>query len=77
MTVQISDGTSLILRFPPGQVPYLGVLVNEGGWAGMHNATLEPCTAPYDRIDAANAYNRCSVVKSKSNYKWWLEFVSV
>ncbi len=47
------DGSTLMLRYPGQMVPYLGVWINNGSFKGMYNIALEPCTAPYDRPDAA------------------------
>ena len=49
------DGRTFMLRYPPEVVPYLGVWINNGSFKGMYNIALEPCTAPYDRPDAAQA----------------------
>jgi hypothetical protein len=54
------------------QVPYLGVLPNEGGWREHYNIFLEPCTASFDRPDAARYRGEGSTVKGKSTYEWYL-----
>lgn len=48
-----ADGKTLMLRFPKETVKYLGVWINNGSFEDMYNIALEPCTAPYDRPDAA------------------------
>lgn len=48
-----ADGKTLMLRYPKETVKYLGVWLNNGSFEGMYNIALEPCTAPYDRPDAA------------------------
>jgi hypothetical protein len=67
------DGTKLTLRFPAEKVPCLGVLQNRGGFRGIYNIFLEPCTAPFDRPDAARVRGQGSVLKANSNYEWYLE----
>jgi hypothetical protein len=67
------DGAMLTLSFPEETVPYLGILVNEGGWDHIYQAILEPCTAAFDRIDAAEARGMGSMLKAKSEYAWHLE----
>jgi hypothetical protein len=64
---------TLILSFPVAQVPYLGVLPNEGGWRGYYNIFLEPCTAPFDRPDAARYRGQVSTVKALSTYAWHMD----
>jgi hypothetical protein len=66
-----SDFT-LTLSFPFERVPYLGILVNEGGWRDIYNIFLEPATAPFDRPDIARLWNRISTVKANSTYSWYL-----
>ena len=63
----------LALAFPAATVPYLGVLPNEGGWRDYYNIFLEPCTAPFDRPDAARYRGQVSTLKAQSTYEWYLE----
>lgn len=63
---------SLGLSFPAGQVPYLGVLPNEGGWRDYYNIFLEPCTASFDRPDAARYRGELVPLKANATYKWHL-----
>lgn len=71
----LSDGTVIMLDFPIDTVPYLGVLVADGGIDDNGCvAILEPCTAPYDRLDMARAFTGGSVLKAKGIYTWYLEF---
>jgi len=46
-------GYSVKLSFPAGEVPYLGVWVNEGGWHGQNNVALEPAWCGMDSPAAA------------------------
>lgn len=63
---------SLVLSFPVDRVPYLGVLPNEGGWQDLYNIFLEPCTASFDRPDAARYRGQVSTLKAGSVYTWHL-----
>ncbi len=63
---------SLVMSFPVAQVPYLGVLPNEGGWQDLYNIFLEPCTAPFDRPDAARYRGQVSTLRAGAVYTWHL-----
>lgn len=49
------DGRTIWLCYPESIVKYLGVWINNGSFKGIYNIALEPCTAPYDRPDTAEA----------------------
>jgi len=66
------DGTAFALSYPAEKVPYLGVLHNQGSFRGIYNLFLEPCTASFDRPDAAALWRQNSAVKAKSVYAWYL-----
>ena len=63
---------SLVLSFPVERVPYLGILPNEGGWQDLYNIFLEPCTASFDRPDAARYRDQVSILRGGSIYEWHL-----
>jgi hypothetical protein len=63
---------SLVMSFPVEHVPYLGVLPNEGGWQNLYNIFLEPCTAPFDRPDAARYRGQGSSLAAKATIDWHL-----
>jgi hypothetical protein len=63
---------SLFMSFPVEQVPYLGILPNAGGWQDLYNIFLEPCTAPFDRPDAARYRGQVSTLKGSSQVRWHL-----
>lgn len=69
-----SDESRLIIRFPVESVPYLGIWINEGLWEDTLTVTPEPCTSPYDNINAATAFVGRRVIKGKNCYKWYVEF---
>jgi hypothetical protein len=66
------SGFSLALSFPKDRVPYLGILPNEGGWRDYYMVFLEPCTAPFDRPDAARYRGQGATVRGNSSYDWHL-----
>lgn len=70
--VRYPDGLLLALSFPAATVPYLGILLNEHAWDGRTNIFLEPCTATFDRPDAARLRGQASTVKARSTYAWHL-----
>ena len=63
---------TLALSFPVEQVPYLGILTNEGGWDNLYNLFLEPCTMPFDRPDIGKKLGEVSTVGAKSTVSWYL-----
>ncbi|HEY3340563.1 MAG TPA: hypothetical protein VGK81_01040 [Anaerolineae bacterium] len=60
------------VEFPVEQVPYLGVLPNEGGFQDLYNIFLEPCTASFDDLNVAKVRGECSVLRARSTYEWSL-----
>lgn len=69
-----ADGKTLMLRYPEQVVKYLGVWINNGSFKSMYNIALEPCTAPYDRPDAAMRQECCSVIPPLSSVRFRLLF---
>jgi hypothetical protein len=63
----------LTLTFPADRVPHLGILPNEGGWQGLYNIFLEPCTASFDDLNVARLRGECSTVKARATCEWWLD----
>ena len=63
---------SFVMSFPVKQVPYLGILPNEGGWQDLYNIFLEPCTAPFDRPDAARYRGQDFTLQGSSSFSWHL-----
>ena len=64
---------NITMSFPKEKVPYLGVWLNEGGWAGQYNIAPEPATAAMDRIDFAKMWGTNSVLKGNQTYQWYLD----
>ena len=63
---------TLRLSFPVEQVPYLGVLPNEGGFQDLYNIFLEPCTASFDDLNVAKVRGECSTLRAHSTREWSL-----
>ena len=63
---------SIGLSFPSEKVPWLGMWLNEGGYAGQYNIAPEPATAAMDRIDFAKMWGMGSVLAPKSSHEWHL-----
>ena len=58
MRVRRGDGSTLTLRVDRDELPWIGLWINRGGWAGTQgpgylNLGLEPTTAPTDDLQAA------------------------
>jgi galactose mutarotase-like enzyme len=58
------------MTFPPDKVPWLGMWLNEGGWAGQYNIAPEPATGAMDRIDLARMWGMGSVLAPGAAYEW-------
>ncbi len=67
------NGKKFIMHFPTENVPYIGIMNDEGGWDGMYLCILEPCSAPYDRPDLASLHGCCSEIAPHSELKWYLD----
>lgn len=61
------------LSWPVEEVPYLGIWVNEGGYAGQFNMAPEPCTAPLDRWDTARQWGKLPVIPAFGSQEWSLK----
>ncbi len=60
------------LAFPREQVPYLGMWLNEGGYAGQYNIAPEPATAAMDRIDFSKMWGMGSTLQPRESREWHL-----
>jgi hypothetical protein len=67
-----ASNLTLRLDFPAEQVPYLGILPNEGAWQELYCMFLEPATASFDRPDVARLRGECSTVEANGRYEWFL-----
>ncbi len=66
------SGLTIELSFPPREVPYLGMWLNEGGYAGQYNIAPEPCTGAMDRLDFARLWGMGSVLQAGESREWFL-----
>ncbi len=69
-----TTGKQLMLHYSAPVVPYLGVWLNNGGFKGMYNIALEPCTAPFDRPDAAEKAGCASMIPAHGSISFSLQF---
>jgi len=60
------------LEYPKESVKYLGMWLNEGGYAGQYNIAPEPCTGAMDRVDFSNIWGMNSFMKPFETCKWYL-----
>lgn len=68
------EGASLSLRFPPEQVPYLGIWKNQGGFLGQDNIAIEPATGTLDDVYVSRMWEQCSVLPADGTLDFWIEF---
>jgi galactose mutarotase-like enzyme len=61
---------SIGLSYPADKVPWLGMWLNEGAYAGQYNIAPEPATAAMDRIDFARMWDMGSVIAPGAVYEW-------
>lgn len=66
---------TLRLEFPADQLPYAAVVLGEGR---MHDRDsfllLEPCTAPFDRVDISKRFTASSNIGCHQTIEWFLRF---
>ncbi|MBI9107444.1 MAG: hypothetical protein JEZ04_11930 [Spirochaetales bacterium] len=55
------------------ELPYLGIWMNEGGWADQYNLALEPASAPMDDLPAARSFDAESVLGPNEVREWTLD----
>lgn len=65
-------GFAITMAYPKETVPYLGMWLNEGGWAGQYNIAPEPATAAMDRPDAAALWGTASRLEPREIRSWHL-----
>jgi galactose mutarotase-like enzyme len=63
---------SIGMTWPPDKVPWLGMWLNEGGYAGQYNIAPEPATAAMDMIDLARKWGMGSALAPGASYEWYL-----
>jgi len=61
------------LSFPAWQVPYLGIWVNEGGWADQNNIGIEPALGAMDSPPQAARYGMGNALEPRETKNWYLE----
>jgi galactose mutarotase-like enzyme len=65
----------LSISFSPKEIPYLAIVVGENIPGDPRTyALLEPCTAPFDRLDLSTSYTTESRLMPKAKRTWSIEF---
>ncbi len=67
-----SNGATLNFEWPAEQLPYFAVVIDEAGSGPRFYCLLEPCSAPFDRLDFARKYTSESFVAAHSTRSWHL-----
>ena len=65
-----SNGATLNFEWPAEQLPYFAVVIDEAGSGPRFYCLLEPCSAPFDRLDFARKYTNESFVAAHSTRSW-------
>lgn len=68
------DGSALHFRFDHAAMPWLGIWYNPGGFKGLHNIAIEPCTGAFDRPDVAKLHGKQSILKGYETKEWFVSF---
>lgn len=70
-----SSQLTLSISFSPKEIPYLAIVVGENIPGDPRTyALLEPCSAPFDRLDVSTLYTKDSRVLPKEKKTWSIEF---
>ena len=72
--IEYPGGVSIILSCDAEKVPYLGVWVDEMGYAGGTMACVapEPCTGALDSVILADAFGKAATLPPKGALSWQL-----
>ncbi|HZU30440.1 MAG TPA: hypothetical protein VFB79_04955 [Candidatus Angelobacter sp.] len=73
-----ATGHSMIFRFDPKKVPFVGMWINQGGWprnssSRHYTIALEPCTGAPDSLEKAVEYGQASVLAGNETKTWDVE----
>lgn len=72
----IEDGDLLAFLFDPSELPYVGVWINHGGWAGYQHVAIEPSSGRPDRLDiAAGQWNSAQKLLAGQSASWELSIL--
>ena len=70
------DGDLLAFLFDPSELPYVGVWINHGGWAGYQHVAIEPSSGRPDRLDiAAGKWNSAQKLLAGQSASWELSIL--
>jgi galactose mutarotase-like enzyme len=73
-----SKNESIVLRFDPRAVPYLGLWICQGGWPEgrddkQFTVALEPCNGRPDSLSESIRRNECVMLAANETARWWME----
>jgi galactose mutarotase-like enzyme len=66
------SGLKVHMEYPQETVKYLGMWLNEGGFAGQYNIAPEPSTAAMDRVDFSKMWGMNSFLEPFEEKSWYL-----
>lgn len=66
---------TIALAYPEDPVSFLGMWVNEGGFAGQYNIAPEPATAGMDRVDFSKMWGMNSTLPGGESVSWYLDII--
>ncbi|BBI35466.1 hypothetical protein [Cohnella abietis] len=72
MVLDPSTGEAFRFDYDPSQLPYTGIWMNAGGWAGEYQVALEPSTGYLDHLGEAFATGRCASIEAGEGRSWEL-----
>lgn len=72
------ENESIVFRFDPRLVPYVGIWICQGGWPiaradKQFTVALEPCNGRPDSLEEAIRRNECPTVAAYGTMRWWME----
>lgn len=75
---QTRENESIVFRFDPKLVPYVGLWVCQGGWptsrtSKQFTVAIEPCSGRPDFLAEAIRRNECAALGAHRTMRWWME----
>jgi len=72
------ENESIVFRFDPRLVPYVGIWICQGGWPiaradKQFTVALEPCNGRPDSLEEAIRRNECPTVAAYGTMRWSME----
>lgn len=73
LLIDPAKGLSIRIGFDPEKTPYLGIWINEEGWAGQKNIGIEPATSGMDSPSMAEQFGMVTSFPSHATVTWSLD----